>query len=122
MRTVAIGELKNQLSAYLKKVRAGQEIIIRDRKVSIAKIVPLDTHDLDLEEQVLVAEGLLIPPKRRFDAERFFAIGKGVRTKPVSEAVLRRVINEVREDIDVSFLGRQRARPRVRPRSKKSSS
>ena len=76
MRPVQIAELKNKLSAYLNLVRAGEEIIITDRKVPIAKIVPLGSGDLDLEEQSLIAEGLLIPPQRRFNADAFFEIGK----------------------------------------------
>lgn len=31
-----------------------------------------DANDLDLEEQVLVAEGLMIPPKKKFDPESDF--------------------------------------------------
>jgi prevent-host-death family protein len=82
MRPVQIAELKNNLSAYLHKVRAGQEVIICDRKAPIAKIVPLSAVDFDLEEQALIAEGLLIPPKARFDPDAFFAIGKGLRRRP----------------------------------------
>ena len=39
--TVNIAELKDQLSSFLQRVRAGEEIIIRDRNLPIAKIVPL---------------------------------------------------------------------------------
>jgi prevent-host-death family protein len=41
MRSVNIAELKNRLSAYLNEVRAGEEIIIRDRDRPIARILPL---------------------------------------------------------------------------------
>jgi hypothetical protein len=33
MRTVNIGVLKNQLSAYLRYVRNGEEVVVRDRNV-----------------------------------------------------------------------------------------
>jgi prevent-host-death family protein len=41
MKTVNIAELKNRLSVYLNEVRAGKEILVRDRNLPIAKIVPL---------------------------------------------------------------------------------
>jgi len=41
MKSVNIAELKNRLSVYLNEVKAGEEILIRDRSVPIARIVPL---------------------------------------------------------------------------------
>ena len=41
MKSVNMAELKNKLSLYLHQVRAGEEILIRDRGVPIARIVPL---------------------------------------------------------------------------------
>ncbi len=43
MTSVQIADLKNNLSAYLRKVRSGEELIVCDRKSPIAKIVPLGT-------------------------------------------------------------------------------
>lgn len=40
MRSVNIGALKNQLSAYLQYVRRGEEVIVRDRDKPVARIVP----------------------------------------------------------------------------------
>lgn len=39
---VNVGVLKNQLSRYLHRVRAGEEITITDRNEPIAKIIPLE--------------------------------------------------------------------------------
>ena len=119
MRPVQIAELKNHLSAYLHKVRAGEEVIICDRKAPIAKIVPLSTGDFDLEEQALIAEGLLLPPKKRFDPDAFFAIGRGLRRRRGTAAAIDRAMAVEREGADVSLLGRKRTRSRVRPRSDK---
>lgn len=119
MRVVQIGELKNKLSAYLIRVRAGEELVIRDRKVAIAKIVPLGSQDLELEEQALVAEGAMTAPKGRFDPERFWAIGHGLRRSPGTAAAIARAIEAARGDIDVSILGRKRAGSRVRSRASK---
>jgi prevent-host-death family protein len=41
MKTVNIGELKNQLSAYLRYVRSGEEVVVRDRGIPVARILPL---------------------------------------------------------------------------------
>ena len=122
MRSVQIAELKNKLSAYLNVVRAGEEVIVNDRKVPIAKLVPLGIDDLDLEEQALIAEGVLIPPKQRFDPDAFFAIGKGIRGRRPTEADLRRAIEFAREGVDVGVLGHKRTAARVRARPKKRSS
>ncbi len=65
MRSVNIARLKNHLSRYLTEVRRGEEIVIRDRKLPIAKIVPLtETGDLGTEELALVASGQMRGPKR----------------------------------------------------------
>lgn len=117
MPSVQIAELKNNLSAYLRKVRTGEEVIICDRKSPIAKIVPLSTVDFDLEEQELIAKGFMRPPLQPFDADAFFAIGKGMRRRPGTRAAIDRAIAADREGTDVSFLGRKRPRTRVRTRS-----
>ena len=57
MRTVNIAELKNRLSAYLNEVKAGQELLVRDRNVPIARIVPLRADDYGTERLRLAAEG-----------------------------------------------------------------
>lgn len=67
MKSVNIAALKARLSAYLDDVRRGEEIIVRDRKKAIARIIPLSTDTLDEEEDLLAAEGLLRPPRARFD-------------------------------------------------------
>ena len=60
MRSVNIAELKNSLSAYLRLVRDGEEVVIRDRNRAIARIVPIEAAgDEGEEERQLVAAGLL---------------------------------------------------------------
>jgi prevent-host-death family protein len=119
MASVQIADLKNNLSAYLRKVRTGEEVIICDRKSPIAKIVPLSAGDLDLEAQELIAKGLMLPARKPFDADAFFAIGRGVRMPRVNRAALQRAMDFAREDVNVGILGRKRARKPVRPRSVK---
>jgi prevent-host-death family protein len=63
---VNVADLKNGLSRYLREVRRGEEILIKDRNVPIAKIIPLSmTDDLDAHERALVASGQLRPGKGR---------------------------------------------------------
>ena len=64
MRTANIGTLKNQLSAYLRFVRNGEEVIVCDRNVPVARILPIQAaDDFDSEEAALIAAGIMIPPK-----------------------------------------------------------
>jgi len=64
VKCVNIADLRNQLSRYLNEVRQGQELLIRDRKTPIAKIVPLSqAGDIDAEELALAAEGKLRLPQ-----------------------------------------------------------
>ena len=58
MRSTNIADLRNRLTQYLKEVRAGEEIIVRDRQRPIAKIVPF-TVDEDDDDAALVAAGLM---------------------------------------------------------------
>jgi prevent-host-death family protein len=69
MRTVNIGELKNQLSGYLQFVRNGEEIVIRDRSVPVARILPF-LHGSGWEQEVqLVASGAMKTPEEEMDWE-----------------------------------------------------
>jgi prevent-host-death family protein len=64
MRTANIGTLKNELSAYIRYVRNGEEVIVCDRNVPVARILPiLPTEDFDAEEARLVAAGILKLPE-----------------------------------------------------------
>lgn len=54
---VGIRELRDGLSRYLAKVRAGAEIVVTDRGKPIARIVPQGERAIDR----LIAEGLVTP-------------------------------------------------------------
>jgi prevent-host-death family protein len=63
MKTVNVARLKNQLSLYLRYVRKGEPVLIRDRNTPIAKIVPLELEgDEDTELAFLVVSGILKLP------------------------------------------------------------
>lgn len=44
-RTAAVSELKAGLSAYLARVKAGEEVVVTDRGTPVAKIVPIPPED-----------------------------------------------------------------------------
>ena len=60
MKTVNVTELKIRLSFYLNEVRGGEEIVIHDRNLPIARIVPLNrSADQDDELTALAGQGKL---------------------------------------------------------------
>ena len=63
MRSANIAELRDKLTQYLREVRAGEEIIVRDRQRPIAKIVPLNVDD-DADDAALVAVGAMRKAQR----------------------------------------------------------
>jgi antitoxin (DNA-binding transcriptional repressor) of toxin-antitoxin stability system len=99
MRTAKIGVLKNQLSAFLRHVRNGEEVIIYDRNVPIAKMVPVESPalkvDTDLrragltEEEVLLASTRKMrPPTKEMDWDAFWALPRPtVSDEAVREAI-----------------------------------
>ena len=72
MRSVKIGELRNQLSAYLQYVRNGEEIIVRDRDVPVARILPFKAT-LSEHEAQLVASGAMTLPEQEMDWDLFWS-------------------------------------------------
>jgi len=61
--SVTIGQLRDHLSAHLRRVRGGQEILVLDRETPVARLVPYESPD-DAGTQLhdLVARGLARPP------------------------------------------------------------
>jgi prevent-host-death family protein len=77
MKTVNIGELRNQLSGYLQYVKNGEEIVIRDRSVPVARILPF-RHDAGWHQEAqLVAAGALKMPEEETDWNQFFLAPAG---------------------------------------------
>ncbi len=77
MRTVNIGELKNQLSGYLQYVKNGEEIVVRDRSVPVARILPFRQDAGWEREAQLVASGALKMPEETMDWDGFFLAPAG---------------------------------------------
>ena len=94
LKTVNIAELKNRLSVYLNEVRAGQEVLVRDRNTPIARIVPI-AHGADQDDELLAlaAQGKVRLSENVMD-ESFWALP----APRVSTGVLRRALNRERDE------------------------
>ena len=77
MRSVNIAELKDQLSRYLTSVKNGEEIVIRDRNLPVAKLVPFLAEESSDEELLLVAAGKMRLPKDPVDLEKVLKVPTG---------------------------------------------
>ena len=77
MRSVNVAELKKRLSKYLTLVRAGEVVVIRERSLPVAKLVPVSAKDADEQELLLVVTGKLRPPSARLDVKKLLKIPTG---------------------------------------------
>ncbi|MBX7159617.1 MAG: type II toxin-antitoxin system prevent-host-death family antitoxin [Acidimicrobiia bacterium] len=58
---VGVRELRDHLSRYLERVRAGDELVVTDRGRAIARMVPVDSErPLDR----MIADGFVTPARR----------------------------------------------------------
>lgn len=95
MERVSVSRLKDQLSAYLRKVRAGQTLLVTDRNEPVAQLVPIPQQESEDERVArLVAQGVISLPKGPpLDMREF------LRRRPVIEGagVLEALLEERRE-------------------------
>ncbi len=77
MRSVNVAELKNQLSKYLAFARGGEEVVIRDRNLPVAKLVPFSAEGADDKDLMLVAAGKMRLPQVRLDVKALLKIPTG---------------------------------------------
>ena len=88
MRRVAVTELKNRLSHYLRLVKRGIAIEVVERSVPIARIeaVPLGKADVGAHLRRLERDGLILPPRQR--PRRGLLKGKPVPCQADAVAIL----------------------------------
>ena len=77
MRSVNVARLKDQLSKYLSFAKSGEEVVIRDRSLPVAKLVPFQAEGADDQELTLVAAGKLRLPKAQLDVKKLLKIPTG---------------------------------------------
>ena len=92
MRSVNVAGLKDQLSKYLGFAKSGEEVVIRDRNLPVAKLVPFTAEDASEQELLLVAAGKMRFPQERLDRKKLGKIktGKVAGNKAVREVVADR--------------------------------
>jgi antitoxin (DNA-binding transcriptional repressor) of toxin-antitoxin stability system len=77
MRSVNVAKLKDQLSWYLSLAKGGEEIVIRDRTLPVAKLVPFSAEGADDQELTLVAAGKLKLPRVQLNVKDLLKIRTG---------------------------------------------
>ncbi|MGC1852094.1 MAG: type II toxin-antitoxin system prevent-host-death family antitoxin [Solirubrobacterales bacterium] len=60
--SVGVAELRQNLSVYLRRVSAGERLVVTDRNRPVAELGPPPTTGPDLDR--LIAEGRVSPPVR----------------------------------------------------------
>lgn len=66
METAGVAELKAKLSDYLKRVKAGEEVIVTERGKAIARVVPFTTNGpTPAEYEEMIRAGIIRPAKKR---------------------------------------------------------
>jgi prevent-host-death family protein len=93
VRTVNIADLKARLSAFLRHVREGGEVLVCERNRPVARIVPCHLQEQSQHEKQLIARGVLAPPlkKRRPSASWPKPAGN------IPDGVMDRIWQEERE-------------------------
>ena len=77
MRTLNVAELKKRLSKYLTFAKRGEEIVIHNLNLPVAKLVPFSAEGADDQEITLVAAGKLRLPKVRLGVKALLKIPTG---------------------------------------------
>lgn len=74
MEKATVSRLKNNLSAYLRRVRAGHAVVIYDRNVPIARLERIETSGRGTDRLALLrSQGLTRPPLRSWSSPRLRA-------------------------------------------------
>ena len=70
MDKATVSKLKNNLSAYLRKVRAGSAVVVYDRNVPVARLERIESTCLGADRlKLLDIEGVTRPPRRPLSAQ-----------------------------------------------------
>jgi prevent-host-death family protein len=69
-RPLRVAELKTHLSAYLKRVREGETLVVHDRDTPIARIVPIEDDGVFIRHATKRWEDIRwpAPPKKKTDS------------------------------------------------------
>ena len=98
MERATISQLKNNLSAYLRKVRAGETVLVLDRNRPVARIEAVSGPDFEDERLAeLERQGLIRRPTHPLTPEEWDAFLKEPLPK-AKASVLEALLEERREE------------------------
>ena len=96
MRSVNVARLKDRLSEYLRMAKNGEEVVIRDRNLPVAKLVPFKAEGASEEELLLVAAGKMRLPEVEFDVKK---LGRLPRRKLKGNKAVRALLADREESL-----------------------
>jgi prevent-host-death family protein len=91
MRTVNIADLKARLSAHIRRVRNGEEVLVCERNQPVAMLVPCRLQDQSERQRELIARGILTPPRKKKPLHLPKPVGN------IPDGVMDRIWQEERE-------------------------
>jgi prevent-host-death family protein len=96
MIRASVSEAKARLSALLRRVQAGHEVVITDRGVPVARLSPIRTAALSPPAAALVARGVVSPPRAPVTRRRLRELPRPPKA-PVGVSLLSALLAEREE-------------------------
>jgi prevent-host-death family protein len=94
-RTTSVVELKARLSEHLRQVKAGHEVVVTERGVPVARLLPLDDGERRSTRRLrLVRSGVIKPGRGKLPA----ALKKAPDGAPPGGSVVDALLDERRSD------------------------
>lgn len=96
MATASVSDLKNNLSAWLRKVRAGQSVIVVDRDIPIARIERIESSG-SISERLnrLQALGVVRPASKPLPVKQLRSAAKRAKGVP---GLVKTLVDNRREE------------------------
>jgi prevent-host-death family protein len=94
-RTASVAELKARLSEHLRLVKAGHEIVVTERGLPVARLLPLDDGERRSTRRLrLTRNGTLKPGRGKLPP----ALKRPPAGEPLDTSVVEALIEERRDD------------------------
>lgn len=96
-RTVAVRELRQNLSKYLRRVKEGETLTVTERGREVARLVPLARNEF--REALAELHGITLPPEGERLAETIKRLdGEGRLGSPTPSGMTDAFLDESRKD------------------------
>jgi prevent-host-death family protein len=77
MVKVSVSELKAHLSEHIRRVKAGEEVLVTERGRAVAVLAPISSSEAGRADLDALVEAGLVRPARRLPDERFWKLPRG---------------------------------------------